>query len=202
MIRFLTLALAVLAALAPSAGADPMNAKTETAVFAGGCFWCLEAVFEQVQGVTAAVSGYAGGSVANPDYKLVCTGTTGHAEVVQVTFDPTVISYADLLEIFFAIHDPTTKDRQGEDVGTQYRSAIFTIGDEQRRQADAALKALNESGDWGRPAVTQIEPLKVFYPAEDYHQEYFAENSEQGYCRLVIAPKLEKFRAKFRERLK
>ncbi|MBM4116222.1 peptide-methionine (S)-S-oxide reductase MsrA [bacterium] len=179
-----------------------MNAKTETAVLGGGCFWCLEAVFEQVQGVQAAVSGYAGGSVATPNYKLVCTGTTGHAEVVQVTFDPAVISYADLLEIFFAIHDPTTKDRQGEDVGTQYRSIILTMSEEQRRQAEAALAALNESGEWGQPAVTQIEPLTVFYPAEDYHQEYFAENGEQGYCRLVIAPKLEKFRAKFRERLK
>lgn len=202
MIRRLTLALAALAALGASAGAESMSAMTETATFGGGCFWCLEAVFEQVAGVRAAVSGYAGGSAVNPDYESVCSGRTGHAEVVQVTFDPAVLSYADLLEIFFSIHDPTTKDRQGADVGTQYRSLILTASDEQRRQAEAALAALNESKAWGRPAVTRIEPLTIFYPAEDDHQEYFARNPEQGYCQVVIAPKLEKFRAKFRERLK
>jgi peptide-methionine (S)-S-oxide reductase len=202
MIRSLTLALTALAALAQSTGADTMPTKLETATLGGGCFWCLEAVYQEVEGVKEVVSGYAGGSMADPDYKAVCSGTTGHAEVIQVHFDPTVISYADLLEIFFSVHDPTTKDRQGGDVGTQYRSIILTANDDQRRIAEAALAALNESGVWPRPAVTQIKPLGTFYPAEKYHQDYYQRNTQAGYCQVVISPKLEKFRKQFRDRLK
>jgi len=178
-----------------------MSANTETATLAGGCFWCLEAVFEQVQGVTSVQSGYAGGHVADPTYKQVCTGETGHAEVVQVTFDPEVISYHDLLEIFFSIHDPTTLNRQGADVGTQYRSAVFTHSDEQRATAREVLSELEREGPWDDPVVTQLQPLEAFYPAEDYHDEYFRNHPEQSYCRLVIEPKVAKFRQRFAHRL-
>lgn len=174
---------------------------TETATLGGGCFWCLEAVFEMVEGVTAVKSGYAGGHVTNPTYEQVCTGETGHAEVVQVEFDPTVVSYAELLEIFFGIHDPTTPDRQGADVGTQYRSAIFTHSDEQAAMARDVLATLDEEGPWDDPIVTEVRPLETYYPAEDYHDEYFRRNTTQPYCQLVIAPKVAKFRKKFANKL-
>jgi len=174
----------------------------ETAVFGGGCFWCLEAVFQRLPGVKSVESGYMGGRVENPTYKQVCTGTTGHAEVVRVTFDPSQISYRDLLEVFFAIHDPTTRDRQGNDVGTQYRSAIFYNSDEQRREAEKVVAELTAAGEFPAPIVTAVEPATTFFVAEDYHQNYFNENSNQPYCRFIIAPKLEKFRKAFAEKLK
>jgi peptide-methionine (S)-S-oxide reductase len=174
----------------------------ETAVFGGGCFWCLEAVFQRLPGVKSVESGYMGGRVENPTYKQVCTGTTGHAEVVRVTFDPSQISYRDLLAVFFAIHDPTTLDRQGNDVGTQYRSAIFYSSDEQRREAEKAIAELTAAGEFSAPVVTAIGPAAAFFVAEDYHQNYFNENSQQPYCRFIIAPKLEKFRKAFAEKLK
>ncbi len=174
----------------------------ETTTLGGGCFWCLEAVYDQLQGVEDVVSGYAGGQVANPSYQLVCTGRTGHAEVVQVVFDPEVITYREILEVFFAIHDPTTLNRQGADKGTQYRSVIFTHSPEQKAMAEQVIAELNQEGLWGAPIVTQVVPLEAFYPAEDYHQEYFARNPEQGYCQVVIAPKVSKFRQKFASRIK
>ena len=174
----------------------------ETAVFGGGCFWCLEAVFQRLPGVKSVESGYMGGSVENPTYKQVCTGTTGHAEVVRVTFDPSQISYGDLLEVFFAIHDPTTLDRQGNDVGTQYRSAIFYNSDEQRQEAEGVIAELTAAREFSSPIVTSVESAATFFVAEDYHQNYFNENSQQPYCRFIIAPKLEKFRKAFAEKLK
>ena len=172
------------------------------ATLAGGCFWCLEAVFDDLEGVEDVVSGYAGGSVPNPTYKHVCTGETGHAEVVQVTFNPDVISYRDLLRVFFTIHDPTTLNRQGADVGTQYRSAIFTHNETQEKVAEEVIAELNDAGIWDDPIVTEVVPLEAFYPAEDYHQEYFRRNPNQGYCRVVIAPKVAKFRKQYLDRLK
>ncbi len=174
----------------------------EVTTLGGGCFWCLEAVYDQLKGVTDVVSGYAGGHVANPTYKQVCTGTTGHAEVVQITFDNEVISFADLLDVFFTIHDPTTLNRQGNDVGTQYRSVIFYHSEEQKRIAEEKIRQLEAQKLWDAPIVTQVEPIDTFYPAEDYHQEYFANNPNAGYCRVVIAPKVAKFRQKYMERLK
>jgi peptide-methionine (S)-S-oxide reductase len=174
----------------------------ERATLAGGCFWCLEAVFEQLKGVESVVSGYAGGSTPDPNYKQVCSGTTNHAEVVQVSFDPAVISYRDLLEVFFATHDPTTLNRQGADVGTQYRSAIFYDSPEQKRIAEETIAALNAEDLWPRPIVTQIAPLEKFYPAEDYHQGYFRGNPGQPYCAAVVEPKVLKFRKKFADRLR
>jgi len=176
--------------------------RPEVATLAGGCFWCLEAVFDELEGVQDVVSGYAGGSVPHPTYKQVCNGDTGHAEVVQVTFDPAVLSYRDLLKVFFAIHDPTTLNRQGGDVGTQYRSAIFTHSDEQEQVADEVLAELNAEKLWDDPIVTEVVPAESFYPAEDYHQEYFRRNPNQGYCRMVIAPKVAKFRKEYLARLK
>ncbi|MGE0158315.1 MAG: peptide-methionine (S)-S-oxide reductase MsrA [Gemmatimonadales bacterium] len=174
---------------------------TEQATLGGGCFWCLEAVFELVSGVTGVKSGYAGGATSNPTYEQVCSGTTGHAEVVQVTFDPEIISYREILEIFFATHDPTTLDRQGADVGTQYRSAIFTHSPEQAEVARNLVSELDTQGLWDGPIVTQIEPLDRFYPAERYHDEYYRRNPNQSYCRIVIGPKLAKFRMRFANRL-
>ncbi|MFI5088792.1 MAG: peptide-methionine (S)-S-oxide reductase MsrA [Terriglobales bacterium] len=174
----------------------------ETAVFGGGCFWCLEAVFQRLPGVKSVESGYMGGRVENPTYKQVCTGTTGHAEVVRVTFDPSQISYGDLLEVFFAIHDPTTLDRQGNDVGTQYRSAIFSNSDKQRLEAEKVIAELTAGGEFSAPIVTAMEPAATFFVAEGYHQNYFNDNSNQPYCRFIIAPKLEKFRKAFAEKLK
>ncbi|MDQ7859947.1 MAG: peptide-methionine (S)-S-oxide reductase MsrA [Armatimonadota bacterium] len=179
-----------------------LAARREVATLAGGCFWCLEAVFDQVQGVEDVVSGYAGGVVPNPTYQQVCTGTTGHAEVVQVTFDPDVISYRDLLEIFFSIHDPTTLNRQGEDVGTQYRSAIFYHSPEQKAVAERVIADLTAARTWPDPIVTEVTPAGAFYPAEAYHQEYFVRNGGQPYCRLVVAPKVAKFRKQHQARLK
>lgn len=176
--------------------------NTKIATLAGGCFWCLEAVFDDVVGVQSVESGYAGGHVDNPDYRAVCTGMTGHAEVVQVTFDPGAISYKELLEIFFAIHDPTTLNRQGADVGAQYRSAIFYHDEEQRTIAMRLIQELDAQGIWKHPIVTQVEKLEKFYPAEDYHQEYFARNPSQPYCQAVVAPKVAKFRRNFLPKLK
>jgi peptide-methionine (S)-S-oxide reductase len=175
--------------------------REERATLGGGCFWCLEAVFELVEGVSAVRSGYAGGATKSPTYEQVCGGQTGHAEVVQVAFDPAVISYRELLEIFFAIHDPTTPNRQGADVGTQYRSAIFTHSEEQAQVARHFIDELSENGEWRVPIVTQIAPLTEFYPAERYHDEYYRQNSSQPYCRIVIGPKLAKFRQRFTHRL-
>ncbi|MHB8604602.1 MAG: peptide-methionine (S)-S-oxide reductase MsrA [Thermoplasmatota archaeon] len=172
----------------------------ETATLAGGCFWCLEAVYEQVKGVSKVVSGYAGGKVADPSYEDVCSGRTGHAEVVQVTFDPRVISLSEILEIFFTIHDPTTKDRQGGDVGTQYRSAIFYANAEQKAAATEAIDAAKKI--WDAAIVTEVAPLDKFYAAEDYHQHYFARNPTQGYCRVVVAPKVAKFRKHWAHKLR
>jgi peptide-methionine (S)-S-oxide reductase len=177
-------------------------AGKEVATLAGGCFWCLEAVFEQMRGVESVVSGYAGGKVPNPRYEDVCTGRTGHAEVVQVTFDPDELSYQELLEVFFTIHDPTTLNRQGADEGTQYRSAIFTHSPEQEQTAREVIRDLEAEGVWDNPIVTQIEPLTQFYPAETYHQGYFGRNQGQPYCQVVIAPKVAKFRQKYLSRLR
>jgi peptide-methionine (S)-S-oxide reductase len=178
------------------------NQNEETATLAGGCFWCLEAVFADLRGVARVVSGYSGGHVENPTYRAVCDGTTGHAEVVQITFDPQVISYRELLEIFFTIHDPTTLNRQGGDVGTQYRSAIFYHTPEQRETAAAVIAELGAAGVWDAPIVTEVAPLSVFYAAEDYHQEYYRNNASQPYCRAVVAPKVAKVRQKYMEKLK
>ncbi len=175
---------------------------TEIATLAGGCFWCLEAAFQQLKGVSNVTSGYAGGTVPNPTYEAVCTGTTGHAEVTQVEFDPAVISYRDLLDVFFTIHDPTTLNQQGGDVGTQYRSAIFYQSPEQERTARATIAALEAEKVWDDPIVTEVVPLTVFYPAESYHRDYYNRNQNQPYCRAVIAPKVAKLRKQHIERLK
>jgi len=177
------------------------SAASEMATLGGGCFWCLEAVFEGLRGVKKVVSGYAGGTVANPSYKQVCTGTTGHAEVVQITFDPAELSYYDLLDVFFSIHDPTTLNRQGADVGSQYRSIILTHSDEQRRTAEGIRRELAQSGKFTDPIVTEIAPFEKLYVAEDYHQEYYRNNQFQPYCRIVIDPKVAKFRKKYADRL-
>ncbi len=175
---------------------------SEVATLAGGCFWCLEAVFDQLEGVTDVVSGYAGGTRANPTYEQVCSGATGHAEVVQITFDPSVVSFREILEVFFTIHDPTTLNRQGADVGTQYRSAIFYHRPEQKAAAEQVVKEFTAAKIWDAPIVTQIAPLDAFYPAEAYHQEYFQRNPYQPYCQIVVAPKVAKFRKKFLQKLK
>jgi len=171
-----------------------MNERTETATLAGGCFWCLEAAFEQLQGVKRLISGYTGGHVANPSYSQVCNGNTGHAEAVQITFDPDVISFRELLEVFFNVHDPTTLNRQGADIGTQYRSAIFYHTLEQKAEAERLIVELQESRALGQPIVTEVQPFADFYEAEEYHQQYYRKNPEQPYCRAVIAPKLAKLR--------
>ncbi len=178
------------------------SARTEVATLAGGCFWCLEAVFMEVDGVEDVISGYTGGTTVNPAYQEVCTNTTGHAEAIQLTFNPGKISYREILQIFFSVHDPTTLNQQGEDVGTQYRSAIFYHSDRQRAIAEALIKELNEAHLWKKPIVTQIAPLDKFYPAEDYHREYFSRHPEQSYCQVVISPKVNKFRKQWAKRLK
>ena len=175
---------------------------TATAIVGGGCFWCTEAVFKELAGVTAVKSGYAGGHVANPTYEAVCTGRTGHAEVIQITYDPAILSYADLLRVFFATHDPTTPNRQGNDVGTQYRSTIMPAHEEEAQVAREVIAEIEARGAWGAPIVTRIEPLGTFYPAEDYHDDYFARNPNAGYCRVIIAPKVAKMRKEFIDRLK
>jgi peptide-methionine (S)-S-oxide reductase len=176
--------------------------RRETAILAGGCFWCLEAVFEQLKGVEKVESGYAGGTVPNPTYKAVCGSNTGHAEVVRVTFDPAAISYRELLEVFFAIHDPTTLNRQGNDVGTQYRSAIFTNSPEQNATAEAVIAELTAAKAFANPIVTEVVPTGTFYKAEDYHQGYYRANPDQGYCQFVVGPKVAKARKAFAAKLK
>ncbi len=176
--------------------------RREIATLAGGCFWCLEAVYLELRGVVGVQSGYAGGHLPNPSYELVCTGTTGHAEVVQITFDPDEISYRDLLDVFFTIHDPTTLNRQGNDVGTQYRSAIFYHSAEQKAAADEAIAELTAEKTWDDPIVTEVLPLKDFFPAEEYHRDYFRLHPDQAYCRAVIAPKVAKARKAYFEKLK
>ena len=183
-------------------GNNGMKDKFEIATFGGGCFWCVEAIFERVQGVHEVVSGYSGGTVGNPDYKMVTSGTTGHAEVVQITFNPEVVSYLELLEIFFLTHDPTTLNRQGADVGTQYRSIVLYHNEQQNKLARKVIQELESEAIWSDPIVTAVEAFDQFYSAEAYHQEYFENNSNQGYCRLVITPKLEKFEKVFKEKLK
>ena len=175
-----------------------MTRQAQAATLGGGCFWCLEAIYQQVKGVSSVVSGYAGGSVENPDYKSVCAGATGHAEVVRITFDPAVIGYADLLHIFWRIHDPTTLNRQGGDVGTQYRSIILYHDEEQRRAAERSKAETDASDLWSGAIVTEIEPLETFYEAEAYHHDYYRNNPRQPYCFMVIDPKVDKFRKSFR----
>jgi peptide-methionine (S)-S-oxide reductase len=174
---------------------------SETATLAGGCFWCLEAVYNELRGVQRVVSGYAGGTVPNPTYGAVCTGDTGHAEVVQITYDPDDVSFKELLDVFFTIHDPTTLNRQGADAGTQYRSAIFYHTPQQRSVAEREIAEMSASGIWDDPIVTEVVPLEEFYPAEEYHQRYFERNPGQGYCQMVVAPKVAKFRKKFLDKL-
>ena len=177
-------------------------AGTEVASLAGGCFWCTEAVFADLRGVERVEPGYSGGTVRNPTYRQVCTGTTGHAEVVQITFDPAVISYREILEVFFTVHDPTTRNRQGPDEGPQYRSAIFYHTPTQRDIAREVIREINARGIWSAPIVTEVTPFSAFYPAEEYHREYFQRNGEQRYCQVIIAPKVAKFREHYREKLR
>ena len=179
-----------------------MNKSHEITTLGGGCFWCLEAVFSELRGVENVVSGYSGGTMPNPSYQQICTGATGHAEVVQITFDPDIISFKELLEIFFTIHDPTTLNRQGADVGTQYRSVIFYRTKEQERVAREVIKEFEVSKIWKSPIVTELVPFKVFHPAEEYHQEYFKRNPDQMYCSVVISPKLAKFRKRYFTKLR
>jgi peptide-methionine (S)-S-oxide reductase len=176
--------------------------QLEVATLGGGCFWCLEAVYDQLEGVVSVESGYSGGGVPNPSYQQVSSGKTGHAEVVRVTFDPQVISYREILQVFFSIHNPTTLNRQGADVGTQYRSVIFYHDEEQKKITQQVIDEIQQEGIWEDKIVTQVEPFDQFYLAEEYHQEYFEKNPYQGYCQIVIAPKLAKFRAKYPQRLK
>jgi peptide-methionine (S)-S-oxide reductase len=179
-----------------------ISQDSQVATLGGGCFWCLEAVFEQLRGVESVVSGYSGGTVPNPSYQQVCVGNTGHAEVVQITFDPQVITFRQILEVFFDVHDPTTLNRQGADVGPQYRSAIFYHDQQQKQIAEELIEQLDEQKRWDDPIVTEVVPFEVFYKAEDYHQEYFRENPRQPYCRAVIAPKVAKFRKRHGFRLR
>jgi peptide-methionine (S)-S-oxide reductase len=178
------------------------TSSTETIILAGGCFWCLEAIYDHVRGVTDVESGYAGGTVASPSYELVCAGSTGHAEVVKVTFDPSVISCREILEIFFDLHDPTTLNRQGADIGTQYRSAIFYQNEQQKTEAEDVIRELTEAGTFSSPVVTDVTALSTFYHAEGYHQEYFENNPSRPYCRAVVGPKVAKFQKHFADRLK
>lgn len=207
LIIFLTLFIAIQQA---GIGADQnedqrsnnKKGMEEKATFGNGCFWCSEAIFERVKGVSSVVSGYSGGHVKNPGYKEVCSGLTGHAEVIQITFDPSLVSFLELLEIFFKTHDPTTLNRQGADVGTQYRSVVFYHSEEQRKTTEEIISSLDAEGIWKDPIVTELSSFEKFYPAEDYHQEYFENNSTQGYCRMVIQPKVEKFTKVFKDKLK
>jgi len=185
-----------------AAGEQQKEKKVEVATFGNGCFWCTEAVFEELKGVESAVSGYSGGRIPDPTYEQVCTGATGHAEVIQITYDPAVITFPELLEVFWKTHDPTTLNQQGPDHGTQYRSAVFYHSDEQRELAEKYMQRLDESGAFDAPIVTEITKFQKFYPAEDYHQEYFALNGRQPYCRAVVKPKVIKFRKAFKDKLK
>ncbi len=204
-----TIIIAAAFALAAAGGYDAMSGQDqaragqlEKATLGGGCFWCLEAVYEELAGVTDVVSGYAGGRKGNPTYEEVCSGRSGHAEVVQITYDPAVTSFAEILGVFFTIHDPTTLNRQGADVGSQYRSAIFYTGAAQKDLAEQAIAAVNASGAWKNRVVTEVTPRTEFFRAEDYHQDYYANNRAQGYCQAVINPKLNKFRKEWAEKLK
>lgn len=201
--RFLTvLGLLMSTVLAAGANAAPTSSSTDTITLGGGCFWCLEAVFEGLKGVSKVESGYAGGHLANPTYAQVSDGNTGHAEVVQITFDPNVVTLDTILRAYFTIHDPTTLNRQGNDVGTQYRSVAFYRNDAQKATIEKAIKETADSHEWNRTIVTEVKPFTVFYKAENYHQEYFKLHGEQPYCQLVVAPKVAKFRKKFHDFLK
>jgi methionine-S-sulfoxide reductase len=206
-VAFLVVACAGTQAMSEPTTGQPTESKTadtaklEKATFGSGCFWCTEAVFDQLRGVKSAVSGYSGGQVDNPTYEQITTGRTGHAEVIQVTYDPSEIAYDDLLKVFWQTHDPTTLNRQGHDVGTQYRSAVFYHSEDQRRTAEAYKKQLDESGTFSKPIVTEITPFGKFYPAEKYHQEYFQTNPEQQYCEYVIRPMVETFKRVFKDLL-
>lgn len=181
---------------------NTMTATTDTATFGSGCFWCVEAVFQDLKGVDKVISGYSGGKIKNPTYREVCSGLTGHAEVIQITYNPQVISFAELLEVFWKTHDPTTPNRQGADAGTQYRSVIFYHSPEQQKEAEFYKQKLDESGAFSNKIVTEISPASVFYPAEDYHQNYFKANGDEPYCRIVIQPKVDKFKKAFGDKLK
>lgn len=186
----------------PSTKSPDMNSTTEVATLGGGCFWCIEAVFDRLEGVQKVESGYTGGAVENPSYKAVCSGNTGHAEVVQITFDPSVTTFSDILQVFFAAHDPTTLNKQGNDVGTQYRSAIFYANTTQKEVAEAYIKQLETLKTWTKSIVTEVSPLTTFYKAEDYHQDYYELNGSQPYCAFVVRPKVEKFMKEFGARAK
>jgi peptide-methionine (S)-S-oxide reductase len=186
----------------PLAQSKSKPANMEFATLGGGCFWCTEAIYKELKGVVSVTSGYSGGDVVNPSYREVCTGRTGHAEVIEIEFDPSVISFSELLEVFFSTHDPTTLNRQGGDVGTQYRSVIFYHNPEQKKAADSVIDHLNQDSVFGKPVVTEVVKWKNFFPAEDYHQDYFENNPLQSYCQVVIVPKIEKFRKIFSDRLK
>ena len=216
-IRYIIPALSIYLLIAGGCGNKETNAQSEikkdkgeimdttgmqVATFGSGCFWCTEAIFERLNGVVKVESGYAGGTVKNPTYEEVCSGTTGHAEVTQITYDPKIITYDELLEVFWKTHDPTTLNRQGNDVGTQYRSVIFYHNEEQKELAEKYKKELDKSGAWDNPIVTEISPVTNFYPAEGYHQDYYENNPNQGYCAFVIAPKVEKFEKVFKDKLK
>lgn len=185
-----------------SSPSSTMINNLDTATFGSGCFWCTEAFFQRLEGVQKVTSGYAGGKIDNPTYKEVCSGNTGHAEVVQVLYDPSVVSFADLLQVFWETHDPTTLNRQGNDVGTQYRSAIFYHNEEQKKEAKMYMEKLDKSGAWNNPIVTTLEKYTKMYPAEDYHQNYYNENGRQPYCSFVISPKVDKFEKVFKDKLK
>jgi len=189
-------------AVTPDEAKSGDDAKLAKATFGAGCFWCVEAVFQRLEGVKKVVSGYSGGKVGDPTYKQICTGTTGHAEVIQITYDPEVVTFDSLLEVFFMTHDPTQLNRQGADVGTQYRSVVFWHDDEQKQRTEYYKKKLDEAGAFERPIVTEIAKFEKFWPAEKYHQNYFDSNPNQGYCRMVIAPKVEKFEKVFADKLK
>jgi peptide-methionine (S)-S-oxide reductase len=181
---------------------DTNNKTMETATFGGGCFWCTEAIFKEVKGVESVTSGYSGGEIVNPSYREVCTGRTGHAEVIEIDFDPAVVSFEELLEIFWSTHDPTMLNRQGNDVGTQYRSVVFYHNEQQKETAEKLKKKLNDENIFGKPVVTEISPWKNFFRAEEDHQDYYENNPNQGYCQFIIVPKLDKFRKIFKEKLK
>lgn len=201
--RWMIALLVALGAFSPAfAAQEKEEARMDTITLGGGCFWCIEAVFEELKGVSRVESGYAGGQTADPDYESVCSGSTGHAEVVQVTYDPAAVSLRDLLEVFFVVHDPTTRNRQGADVGTQYRSIILYGDEAQKRTAEAVLREIAAEKLWTDPIVTELKPLERFYRAEEYHQDYFAKNPEKGYCQIVVRPKVMKAREKFTRLLK
>ncbi len=212
--RAVAIAIVFTASVMPSFAQVPFNLSNEKAVnskaekkesvvtLAGGCFWCTEAVYEQMRGVNDVVSGYIGGSMPKPDYKSVCTGTTGHAEAVEIYYDPTLTTYEEILQVFFKTHDPTTLNRQGADVGTQYRSAIFYHDDAEKKAAEAYIAKLNASGELGKPIVTSLESASTFYPAEEYHQDYFRKNPNEGYCQAVVRSKVHKFETNFADKMK